>query len=98
MKRKELVEVTDTNDKTATRRIVLLRGIGVGAGLAAVAGLARPAAAQGKIAPAMVQYQKTPKGTQKCGDCAQYVDPNACKIVDGTIDPNGWCIAFAPKS
>lgn len=87
--------MTDTNDKTATRRIVLLRGAGVG--LAAVAGLARPAAAQGKIAQAMVQYQKMPKGTQKCGDCAQYVDPNACKIVDGTIDPNGWCIAFAPK-
>jgi hypothetical protein len=24
--------------------------------------------------------------------------PNACKIVSGTIDPNGWCIAYAPKN
>jgi hypothetical protein len=46
----------------------------------------------------MVQYQKMPKGDQQCSKCAQFVAPNACQIVDGTIVPDGWCIAFAPKT
>jgi len=70
-------------------------GVGLGAIAVTTAG---PAMAQTKIAQAMVQYQKTPKGDQQCSKCAQFVAPNACQIVDGTIDPNGWCIAFAPKT
>ena len=80
-------------DNTAASRRAILR-----AGLAAIGGtVAMRAEAQEKIAQAMVQYQGTPKNGQICAACAQFEAPNACKIVAGTIDPNGWCIAFAPK-
>ena len=69
------------------------------AGLAAVGGAAAMRAkAQDKIAQKVVQYQETPKEDQKCSVCVNWQPPNACKIVDGTINPNGWCIAFAPKA
>ena len=59
---------------------------------------AASAKAQDKIAQAQVQYQTTPKDGNKCSTCVNFEDPpNACKIVAGTIDPNGWCIAYAPK-
>lgn len=38
-----------------------------------------------------------PKG-QKCIGCALFVSPAACTIVKGTISPNGYCIAYAPKA
>ena len=81
------------------------RGI-LGTGLAAVGGLVagvtahaatRTQLAQDKIAPAQVQYQATPKDGQQCDKCVNWVAPNACKIVSGTIAPQGWCLAFAPK-
>ena len=57
----------------------------------------RSANAQDKIAQDQVQYQKTPKDGNKCSMCVNWDPPNACKIVAGTIDPNGWCIAYAPR-
>ena len=44
-----------------------------------------------------VSYQATPKDGAKCSACVNFVEPNACKIVDGKISPEGWCVAFAPK-
>lgn len=50
------------------------------------------------------KYQDKPgaKGA-KCSGCALY-KPNAdpkknggCAVVTGSISPNGWCIAYAPK-
>ena len=55
------------------------------------------ARAQDKIAQAQVQYQATPKDGNKCSTCVNFDAPAACKIVAGTISPNGWCIAYAPK-
>ena len=89
--------MTTGRESCVSRRVVLCRGIGVGLGAIAVTA-AGTASAQTKIAQAMVQYQKMPKGDQQCSKCAQFVAPAACQIVDGTIDPNGWCIAFAPKT
>lgn len=86
----ELIDVTKDNVKT--RRQVLRSGIAVAGALAAVS-----AKAQDKIDQKAVQYQTTPKDGNKCSLCVNFVAPNACKIVSGTIDPNGWCIAYAPK-
>jgi hypothetical protein len=72
--------------------------IRVGIGLAAAAGVAATARAQDdKLAQNLVQYQTEPKDGAKCSGCVNWVDPNACKIVAGTINPNGWCVAYAPK-
>jgi hypothetical protein len=59
----------------------------------------RPAVtgAQQKMAPKMVQYQQTPKNNQKCSTCLHFVAPDSCKLVEGKINPEGWCALFAPK-
>ena len=84
-----------------TTRRTSLRGmlaIGVGAAAAMVSpAQASMMMAQEKIAQEAVQYQKTPKDGAQCNKCVNWVDPNACKIVAGTIEPQGWCVAFAPK-
>lgn len=54
--------------------------------------------AQQKIAQAVIGYQNTPKGDQHCGVCFNFQPPDACKFVDGSISPNGWCQLFAAKS
>jgi hypothetical protein len=88
---KELAEVTTGYDK-ATRRQIIRAGLVVVGGVLAVS-----ARAQDKIAQAQVQYQPTPKDGNKCSACVSFDAPAACKIVAGKIDPNGWCIAYAPK-
>jgi hypothetical protein len=75
-----------------TRRTVLKATV-----LAVAGGFAVQANAQ-KIAQNMVQYQNSPKGDQKCAMCVQFEAPSSCKVVDGTISPEGWCAAFAPKA
>jgi len=74
--------------------------------LPALAGLllAETASAQAKGSQAQFKYQKSPHNGQKCSQCTFYVpgsSPNAngtCKIVDGSISPNGWCISWSKKS
>jgi hypothetical protein len=80
------------HNNAATRRQILRAGLAVVGGAVAVSG----AQAQDKIAPAMVQYQETPKDGNKCSSCVNWEAPNSCKIVSGKISPEGWCIAYAP--
>ena len=80
----------------ASRRGVLQAGISIVAG-AAITERARAQDQPQKIAKSLVMYQEQPKDGQHCSICAQFLPPNACKIVAGEINPNGWCAAFAPK-
>jgi hypothetical protein len=59
---------------------------------------ALPRPGQQKISQANAKYQDHPNGTQECDGCIQFQPPNACKIVDGTINPKGWCQFFGAKS
>jgi hypothetical protein len=78
-----------------SRRRLLAGGVAVlAAGVAA-----RSAKADDKLAQDVVQYRQTPGDDgSKCSACVNWEAPNACKIVAGTINPNGWCVAFAPKA
>jgi hypothetical protein len=80
-------------------RRTLLKSVIVLAG-AACAGVAahKDALAQGKVAKAAMKYQDHPNGEQKCSNCVQFVPPDACKIVEGKISPNGYCIAWTKKT
>ena len=40
--------------------------------------------------------QDHPEGDKRCEKCAQFQAPNGCKMVDGTINPQGYCRIFAP--
>jgi hypothetical protein len=59
---------------------------------------ARSAHAQTKASKATFKYQDKPNGDQKCSDCAQFEPPGSCKVVEGAISPNGYCIAWAKKA
>ena len=89
------------NDKmrsgVLTRRSALRTLAGAtGAGLALEFGLTSAQAA--KMAPKAVGYQDTPNGDKRCDGCGLFVAPNACKSVDGTISPSGWCRIWVKKT
>jgi hypothetical protein len=78
----------------------MLRGATAYAGGAAIVAvsIASAAAQSGKMSKQAAQYQDGPKSGQKCLDCALYIQPSSCKLVDGTISPVGWCKFFAKKA
>ena len=85
-------------DRNGTSRRDMLRtGVMIAAGVAGVAAAPSARAEDEKIAQELVQYQNMPKDGQECDKCAQWVDPDACKIVAGKINPKGYCVAYAPK-
>jgi len=45
-----------------------------------------------------MKYQDKPNGDQRCENCAQFVAPASCKVVDGAISPNGYCIVWVKKA
>ena len=82
-------------------RRIWLKNAGVGIVLAPW--LRRSARAQAKASKAAMKYQDQPKDGQRCDSCMQFLPgPKAgangtCKVVDGPISPNGWCIAYVKK-
>jgi High potential iron-sulfur protein len=84
--------VTAQHEDQVTRRRILKAGLGTIGSVVAVR-----AKAQEKIAQAVVQYQTQPKNGQMCSTCINFEPPGACKIIAGTIVPNGWCLVYAPK-
>lgn len=69
----------------------------VGSGTMLGAGLFASPAMASKMSPKAMQYRPTPNGNQRCDNCANFQAPGACKVVDGTISPAGWCILYNPK-
>ncbi len=88
----------DLTPTQGSRRAALKVGLALlgASGVAALRGTA--AAAAEKVAPASVSYQTKPKDGKQCSTCAQFVAPNACKVVSGTISPDGWCMIYAAKA
>jgi hypothetical protein len=66
-------------------------------GATVLAAVAAPQAAFAKVGPGDVGYQPTPKGSAKCSNCTQWQGPDACKVVSGKINPNGWCSIYVKK-
>ncbi|MFZ1109720.1 MAG: high potential iron sulfur protein [Rhodomicrobium sp.] len=83
------------NDKKLSRRTIL-RGAVVTAAAVPVL-LSGMTAAYAKVKQADVKYQHEPKDGQKCEICANFEAPHACKLVEGEIDPNGYCQLFKSK-
>ena len=69
----------------------------VGASLIATVMPSRDASAQ-KVSKETMQYQDKPSGAKECGNCAQFIPDNGCQIVEGTVSPHGFCIAWRQKS
>lgn len=86
------------DDCKISRRSVLRQAVLLaGAGLAASVLPDKTALAQQKASKASMKYQDKPDGDKKCSDCLQFVPPGSCKVVEGAISPNGYCIAWVKK-
>ena len=84
-----------------TRRLVLARGIGL-AGACLLIAAHKPAGA--KTPKVTLLYQDRPHDGKRCGDCKYFSADNGsaasgtCALVDGAIDRDGWCMAYAAKT
>jgi hypothetical protein len=85
------------HDNGISRRMVIT-GTAIAVGATAIGAASTRAEAQTKISQANAKYQEHPNGTQECDGCIQFQAPNACKIVEGPINPKGWCQFFGAKS
>jgi len=86
----------ELNRKTFLRCTVALPGLAAG-----LSGLAR--AEGSKASQASMHYQTSPNGSAHCALCKFFI-PGAnatangsCQIVDGSISPNGYCIAYTAQ-
>jgi hypothetical protein len=72
----------------------LLRGAAIAAG-GAVALAATPAEA--RLTQKAAGYQDKPDGGKSCVNCALFKPPSSCSLVDGAINPNGYCRFYMRK-
>ena len=87
----------------STRRMILTRGIRLAAAcLLTAVDSHKPATA--KTQKAALLYQNRPHEGQHCGDC-KYFSPEGsgagsgtCALVEGVIDRDGWCMAYAART
>jgi high potential iron-sulfur protein len=87
------------DQRKLTRRSMLTRAAWVaGATLAGTVIPIQVATAQQKASKEAMKYQDKPNKDQRCDNCMQFVAPSSCKVVDGTISPSGWCMAWVKKA
>jgi hypothetical protein len=77
-----------------TRRDLLLSAIAAATAAAGVSFDPATATSMMKISQVAVAYQDHPDGDKQCSKCAQFLPPQSCKMVDGTISPQGYCRIF----
>jgi secreted PhoX family phosphatase len=57
-----------------------------------------------KASKAAMQYVDHPNGKKDCVSCTLFIPgktakaDGTCKVVEGAVKPQGYCIAFAPKA
>jgi hypothetical protein len=47
-----------------------------------------------KMSRTDARYQDTPRGGLSCVGCTFFRRPRSCQVVEGDINPNGWCRLF----
>jgi hypothetical protein len=85
--------------QSVSRRTVVMRSTALVGGAVLLASLASPgrASANAKVSQSEAHYRDTPSGSSSCEKCRQFQPPSACKLVDGTVSPSGWCNFFAAR-
>jgi anaerobic selenocysteine-containing dehydrogenase len=81
---------------SVSRRGLFQRVAAAAGGMAILLGTNLPAVA--KMTQKAAGYQEEPKGDQSCSNCGLFSAPASCSLVDGTINPQGWCRFHQNKS
>jgi len=89
--------MTDNTHRFSLTRRGLLRTLASVAGAGAALELGVNEASAAKMSQKVVAYQDTPNGDKRCDGCNLFQEPNACKSVEGTISPAGWCRIWVKK-
>jgi hypothetical protein len=53
--------------------------------------------AAAKISQAQAKYQGQPDGVHMCANCQNFIAPHTCKVVQGSVEFNGWCTLWTKK-
>ena len=89
--------MTESNHDASKRS--LLRFLGYSVAAVPVLAMTPEIAWSGpKTSKSAAKYQDHPHDGQHCSKCTYFQPPHSCKLVKGTIDPNGWCTLFTAKS
>ena len=87
---------TPGNKRVSRRDFLHIAGVGAGA-VVAIGLSSSPAAASNKMPHGAVSYQPTPKGAQRCDNCALWEPQSHCKLVQDPIAASGWCVLYRAK-
>ena len=79
--------------RSVLKRTALLAGVALTANILR----SKEALAQ-KASQDAMKYQDKPDGDKRCSNCLNFISPSGCAIVEGTISPNGYCMAWAKKT
>jgi hypothetical protein len=99
--------VTEVNEViTSTAALTRRAFLGSAVILPALAAMVPSAASAdaSKAPQSAMHYQSTPNGNMRCSGCKFFIPASdasasgACQIVDGSISPNGYCMAYSAKS
>ena len=86
------------NERPQVSRRAMLRAAVVLAGTSLTASLApKEALAQQKASKDAMKYQDKPNGDKQCSNCLHFQPPAGCAIVEGTVAPQGYCVAWVKK-
>jgi hypothetical protein len=80
--------------KGLSRRVVIHAAWLLAGGAAAAPTVATATA---KVSQKEASYQASPNGNARCANCRQFQAPASCTLVDGAINPTGWCTFFAAR-
>jgi len=88
------------------RKDVIINLLTLPVAVGVVAGVASEAVAAPTMDKKAAQYQDKPKNGQQCSGCSLYVsaksnpmkDRGGCKLVKGSIAPQGWCKYWTKKA
>jgi hypothetical protein len=86
------------DDKTLSRSEMIEKLIAAPIAIGAFAALRAQAEAAATIEKKTAGYVTHPVGGKQCSKCIQFLPPGSCKLVKGSISPNGYCKFFSPKA
>jgi hypothetical protein len=97
MDKEQIPDLLQIKSPSLSRRS-LLQGAACAGGAATILAVTANRAAAAKMKQSAVGYVgSSSKSGQNCANCAVFQPPSGCKIVEGSVSPQGWCKVWQRK-